>query len=300
MESSKQTATSLCQTFREQLSSRVRSIEELLRQFLIGHAILEHVSPDRGNVFFINMKGDHVYRRCDVEGRRLLGKIRIEFGRVTELMDVVLRGHGPDIVTSYVEGRKNIEAILEYQWSHSKSCEQEAERAKSNFNKMLDVFESLPDESDGIPLIIPDTNVLLEVAAFDRLQFREFSNFCILLTPTVLSEIDRLKNGHRHDSVREKAHGLVRQLKEFRRRGSLLGGVKLTNKGPLIRLIACEPVFDHTLSWLDPSVPDDRIICSVIEAIRLHPRTPVYAASHDINFQNKAEYAGVPFTEPVR
>ncbi len=29
-----------------------------------------------------------------------------------------------------------------------------------------------------------------------------------------------------------------------------------------------------------------------------HPRTPVILVTRDINLQNKAEYAGLPFVEP--
>jgi predicted ribonuclease YlaK len=32
--------------------------------------------------------------------------------------------------------------------------------------------------------------------------------------------------------------------------------------------------------------------------MRQHPRTPVILVTRDINLQNKAEYAGLPFVEP--
>lgn len=291
--------TLTCQTFEEQLSSRIWSIEVLLRDFLLKHARLERVNPRSNGIIFLNIQGDYAYRECNIEGQRLLGKVRIKFGQTVDLMDVVLAAHGADITKPYTDGRETIEKILKQTWSHSRTVEQEAEKAKGAFTKMLEVFDRLPDDSDGTPLLVPDTNVLIDIADFAKLRFSQFPKYCLLLTPTVLSEIDRLKTEHRNDSVRSKAQGLVRQLKEFRRRGSLLDGVPIKKNVSSIRTIAHEAKIGATLSWLDPKVPDDRILSSVVEAIRVHPRSPVFAVSRDINFQNKAEYAGIPFVEPV-
>lgn len=48
-----------------------------------------------------------------------------------------------------------------------------------------------------------------------------------MLSPTVLAELDGHKINHRNEHVRERAERLVRQIKEYRRRGSLISGVTL-------------------------------------------------------------------------
>ena len=48
-----------------------------------------------------------------------------------------------------------------------------------------------------------------------------------------------------------------------------------------------------SLSWLDPTVPDDRFIACVLEAIADHPTAIVALITGDINLQNKADNAGI-------
>ena len=81
-------------------------------------------------------------------------------------------------------------------------------------------------------------------------------------------------------------------------RGSLLEGVDLLKGSTRLRMLAIEPKLEASLPWLDEAVMDDRILASIIEVIRQHPRSPVIALSHDLNFQNKAELAGIPCIEP--
>jgi hypothetical protein len=62
--------------------------------------------------------------------------------------------------------------------------------------------------------------------------------------------------------------------------------------------IAAEPRMSDSLPWLDPGSPDDRLLASVIEVMRLNPRASVIVVTRDINFQNKLEFARVPFVSP--
>jgi predicted ribonuclease YlaK len=118
------------------------------------------------------------------------------------------------------------------------------------------------------------------------------------LTPTVLSELDQLKINHRNPDVRDKAERLIRQVKEYRRRGRLADGVPIVAGVSTLQTIATEPKLEDSLPWLDPANNDDRFIAAVLEVMRLRPRAPVVLISRDINLQNKAEFAGLPFVEP--
>src|SRR5712691_3817241 len=129
-------------------------------------------------------------------------------------------------------------------------------------------------------------------------QFSDFRCFTITLTPTVLSELDRHKVEHRNTDVRERADKLIRQIKEYRRRGRLTDGVPLIKSASRIRALAVEPKVEEALPWLDPQSNDDRILASMIEIMRQNPRSPVMLVTRDINLQNKAETARVVFIEP--
>jgi hypothetical protein len=63
-------------------------------------------------------------------------------------------------------------------------------------------------------------------------------------------------------------------------------------------MTAVEPDFDNTLPWLVAGVPDDRLIASVVEIMRDHPHSPVTVVTRDINVQNKARFARIPYAEP--
>ena len=119
-----------------------------------------------------------------------------------------------------------------------------------------------------------------------------------MLTSTVLSELDRLKVEHRNADIQDRANKLIRQIKEYRRRGPLTDGVPLVKDTSRIRARAVEPKIEESLPWLDPGNNDDRILASMIEVMRQYPRSLVTLVTRDINLQNKAEFARVVFVEP--
>jgi predicted ribonuclease YlaK len=108
---------------------------------------------------------------------------------------------------------------------------------------------------------------------------------------------------HRVESVRDKSEKVIRIVKECRRRAMSAGG-KLSEGAPLVKgvcdiiAIATEPDMEKSLPWLDKQNNDDRLLAGVIEVMRLRPRSPVFLVSRDINLQNKADFANVPYVEP--
>ena len=62
--------------------------------------------------------------------------------------------------------------------------------------------------------------------------------------------------------------------------------------------IPVEPKMADSLPWLDAATPDDRLLASVIEIMRLNPHASVIVVTRDINFQNKLEFARAPFVSP--
>ena len=159
-------------------------------------------------------------------------------------------------------------------------------------------LDSLPVSADEDVIVVPDTNALLFNPALEEWSWSDVARFRVALTPTVLSELDRLKAEHRSEGVKGKANRLIRQFKEYRRRGRLTEGVPLRNGVSTIYALAIDPDMSSSLSWLDAANQDDRLLATVMEIGRRHVRRPVALVTLDINLQNKAEFADVPFIEP--
>ena len=163
---------------------------------------------------------------------------------------------------------------------------------------LLEALANLDDPTEGTFVLIPDTNALILSPAFEAWGFAGIPAFTILLLPTLLSELDSLKIEHRNPDVRRKANAVIRQIKEYRRRGSLTEGVSVVNGRIALRSVAVEPRADDLLPWLDPACGDDRMLSGCVEAMRMHSRSVLALVTGDINLQNKAEFARVPFIEP--
>ena len=174
--------------------------------------------------------------------------------------------------------------------------------AKALFKEKVKVFYellNLLDTTDKHEIIlVPDTNSL--IAAPDVTQYAGVAGqpkYTIVIVPTVLAELDKLKVIHREQDFRDKVNSVIKHIKGLRTQGSLLTGVTV-NKTITVKMIATEPNFDNTLEWLNSENTDDRIIASVLEIQKENPSSIVVIATSDINLQNKAEMANLPFVEP--
>lgn len=162
------------------------------------------------------------------------------------------------------------------------------------YYKLLNLLE--PTDRHEI-IVVPDTNSLIAVP--DVVQYESVAGqpkYTLIIVPTVLAELDKLKVIHREVGFRDKVNSVIKRIKGLRTQGSLLTGVTV-NKTITVRMIATEPDFDNTLTWLNSDNTDDKIIASVLEIQRVNPFSIVVLATSDINLQNKAEMAGLPFSE---
>lgn len=174
--------------------------------------------------------------------------------------------------------------------------------AKALFTEKVKVFYellNLLDTTDKHEIIlIPDTNSL--IAAPDVSQYAGVAGqpkYTVVIVPTVLAELDKLKVIHREQEFRDKVNSVIKRIKGLRTQGSLLTGVTV-NKTITVKMIATEPNFDNTLKWLKSENADDRIIASVLEIQKENPSSIIVIATSDMNLQNKAEMANLPFVEP--
>lgn len=174
--------------------------------------------------------------------------------------------------------------------------------AKSVFSRKIQSFVDLL-KMLGFPkqhkiIVVPDTNALAlcpDFASYERVAGQP--EFALVIMPTILSELDQLKVAARDESFRRKVKSIITRIKGLRAQGSLLKGVTV-NKTVSVRMEAREPDFKHSLSWLDSSNNDDRLLASILELQRQEPSAVVILSTSDLNLQNKAEMAYVPFVEP--
>jgi len=184
--------------------------------------------------------------------------------------------------------------------AHDHSIPATKSQAKADFRRHVEpMYESLRGlvEGQGEVVAVPDSNVLIRSPDISKYGSVLGSDaYTVLLVPGVLGEMDAHKVNHRNDAVREKARRFGSRLRGWRNQGRLADGVKVQGE-VFVRVVAKEPSFDQTLSWLDPDVVDDRIVASVLEAQRQLPAALVVILTGDSVMLAKADAANIPTTD---
>lgn len=173
--------------------------------------------------------------------------------------------------------------------------------AKRTFGEKIQLYYEIlslySDSNSKETILIPDTNAILtELDPVKYIELAETDRFTLIFLPTVLSELDELKVKSNSQEFRDKVKSVISRLKGYRKQGNLIDGV-IVHKTITIRMIATEPDFDRTLSWLDKENNDDRIVASVLEIQRRFPSSEICIVTGDINLQNKAEMAGLTYKD---
>jgi hypothetical protein len=221
---------------------------------------------------------------------------------VTGLLDLIatlIREQPGSDRERLVEHRKLLVDVIEQRHARWEESVAEIEpKASAALAEATALVAACYDGSGGLPVYVPDTNALLYNAALEKWQFADAPRFRIVLVPTVLRELDELKVNHRVEAVREKAERMIRTIKGYRARSALTEGVPLVSGVSDLLAVPVEPVFEATLPWLDAASADDRVLASFLEVTRRYPHSAVILVTRDLNLQNKAEFAQLPFTEP--
>lgn len=284
----------------ENINEMADEIQEKLHELLLAHSEIyewNKRSPD-DNIVVISAHGNYAYKKLDEEGRQLQSWLLESYHHFYVLLQTLLREQPKDILRTLAEANNVIQRTIEQEHTWSSTTEEALQRAIDSLNEELGLLTGLYSFAEGTAILIPDTNALLFNPMLEKWTFNEFPKFEIVLTPTILSELDSLKIEHRNESVRQKSESLINQIKEYRRRGNILQGVNLVKNVSTIKTLAVEPKMADSLPWLDSTNNDDRMLASVVEVMRMYPRSVVAFVTRDINAQNKAHYARIPFIEP--
>lgn len=290
----------------ETIAGRLRSaiaglLDELL--VLIRAVPIHPFEREGGGLVFIGF-AEYYFGEVTPEQRAVQVTLKRKYDRIAEVIRVLVGAAPEDLLRQWKEADDSLRAWIELGTLHALSAnpadnERALRSAGAKIGHILDVLDAMGDK--GV-LLIPDTNALLDQpnpSAYRAVAGRD--DFTIVLLPTVLGEIDDLKRSHRAPEIREAAKKADRWCKGWRaqarqRGGTLLDGV-LVDGSITVRAQSVEPDMESTLCWLDPSVPDDRVLAGVLAIEAEHPAARVILVTGDMNMMNKADAAMVETAE---
>lgn len=277
------------------MATEIKSKIEIL---ILKYSGIKPINKPGDTYIFMSPLGNNAWSQLNAEGIRLQSELLEEYQRFSAIVKALLTKQSDKTLKVFGTYENMINSIIE---QNEVTWYKNAEEAFGTALHALDTQIGFIDRLASMiteTTIIPDTNALLFNPELESWKFNDTPKFTIILVPMVLSELDHIKEDYKNDKLRHKAEKLIRKFKEYRRRGPLTKGVTVVKELITIQAIALEPDFNNSLPWLDAQRNDDQIIASVIEVMRLRPRSPVFLVTRDINLQNKAELASIPFVEP--
>ncbi len=186
---------------------------------------------------------------------------------------------------------------LKPNWSISRDRAANEEKLRADVKLFHEMLAILDADGPTATILIPDTNAIIgEPSPIHYKSIASDDTFVFLLLPTVLAELDALKNNHRNSDFRKEVNKVITRVKGWRNQGGLRKGVTV-DRTITVKAVAGEPKMDNTLSWLDENNRDDRIIASVLEVQSTYPNARVVLVTGDINLSNKADVARIETAE---
>ena len=214
--------------------------------------------------------------------------LRTICGNATDDLDATLK-QADDLMRTWIELHDN--------WSLAPDPIANQELLRKDVQHFLKVLSIINASGPGTLILVPDTNAI--IANTEPAQYRTIvggERFVFLLLPTVLGELDELKNLHRNPEFRSKVAKSITRIKGWRNQGSLRDGITVDHD-ITVMAVATEPDMQKTLPWLDKDNKDDRVIASVLEVQRSYPTSRLILITGDINLSNKADLSRISTAE---
>jgi rRNA-processing protein FCF1 len=282
-------------TYVDKLEAWLKEIEVRLCEFISNVRIKEFRNDPYSGVVIIIPPYSYDTNLSE-EQKKMQMNIKKTYSEWEEHFYLLTTKVPSDIRKEIKESTKYIKNQIELisGWLTRSTISENIDEIKKRFSGLYGIIKLFEGKESIV--LIPDTNSLIKSPDFEVYKKLLGDKITILLTPTVLSELDKLKIIHRDETFRKKVESVINRIKGFRKQGSLLNGVT-SCKTITIKMVAKEPAFERTLSWLQKDNNDDRIIASSIEYQIDNPSHKVFIVTSDINLQNKAEMAKLPFFE---
>jgi predicted RNA-binding protein with PIN domain len=287
-------------TLLDKIENLLKSLVGDLQPMVEEYAGFKVVNKTGSTAALLSPTGDHYWEEMSPEGKKIQQDLIPRLQRLSELLSVLIEDL-PDGAEKEINDTldKISEAVRQEGKSFWQTPEEATEAIEEAADKIISTLNEYYDSAQEEVLIIPDTNALYDNPDIENWAFNDISTFTLVLTPSILSELDDHKTHHPTQSVREKAQKLINKMKEYRRRrSSPHETVKIVSEHIFYKTISVEPDMESSLSWLDPDVNDDRFLASALEIIKNDPGKSVFLVTADINLQEKIETAGLPYLEP--
>jgi len=281
------------------LQDELHLIEKQMLELLDVSTIKEHIDDPRSEFIIIGMP-PYYWGDTDEKQKRLQIQLLKTYSTWFEHFRLLFSEAPNEIEQKIKNTHKFIESWIEKEstWDIPPTIQEAKLQFQEEIQTYYELVGLLDTSKENRWILIPDTNAL--IFAPDVSQYYKVAGvveYTVIIFPTVTQELDGLKVNHRDAQFRDKVKSVIRRLKGLRQQGTLLKGVTV-NKTITVKMEAKEPNFNYTLGWLDPSNNDDRIIANALEFQRTYPSDKVVLVTGDINLQNKAELAKLPYAEP--
>lgn len=269
-----------------------------IANFFRTYTVISYEPLNRPGDSVIIIGSDYKWNDLSDEGKREQSELYTKYLKFYKLIRV-LSSNLPSRVLAELGRSFNYTEnfLLQLKRPYETNSVEVINKVEIYINEQFKTLDSIAYKEKDRTIFVPDTNALLMNPNIEKWKFDSINSFQILLLPTVLSELDKLKISHQNQNLKDKANKIIKRIKEYRRRGKLTDGVVVT-KHINLSALAVEPNFDKSLDWLDSNNNDDRIIASFIEVCRLNIRNEVCLVTLDINLQNKLEFANLQYAEP--
>lgn len=281
------------------LEQRLQTIENQMDDFMDTSTIKKYPYDPFDDIVIIG-SSDYYWGESDEKQQHFQLKLLRAYSAWFEQFRMLFYGSSELLQKEILLTHADIVALIEKKdgWSVPHSIDEAKQIIHDKIQHFYQLLHIFQNSSIGEIILVPDTNALIispDLATYGATIGQ--AKYTVVILPTVLSELDKLKVTHRSDDFRKKVESVINRLKGLRQQGNMHEGVTI-NKVVTIKMVAHEPDFKQTLSWLDPNNNDDRIIAATLEVQREEPSSTVVLVTNDINHQNKAEMAYLPFIEP--
>lgn len=278
------------------LSDQLDQFVDDVISFINDHSQLKYM--DFESTGFFSISGDYAFEDLDQDGLALQHKLMRSAQKLWKAYEISVSEASDSIQNESADQSDFVMQMLVQDsithLSSTKKIVEALEKARTSLKKILQIV--LPSSEDP-PVLVPDTNALYFKTDLETWEIDGFSTFELVLTPSVLSDLDRHKIEHRVPEVRDKAKTWITKIKEYRRRGRLSEGVAVVRGKIQLRTIAAEPNFANLYSSLDPNNDDDRLIAETLELTLAEGGRIIALLTGDINLQNKCELYKIPFLD---
>lgn len=281
------------QTFLEKVESQLNELFPVIDEMMDNSSIFYRDDNRSSDNFIVIGAPKYHYSKRD-EKTQILAREKLT--TFISHIELILEHANPNTIQKTKETEKHLLGFISQGRGHVPSS---TDSGKQFFRRECSIYQEflkLFHKQESQLILVPDTNSLIQFS--DPASYRKLFNepFTFLITPTVLSELDKLKINHRNEEFRNKVKSVIKRLKGFRNQGNVLEGVTV-DKTITIKMTAVEPDFSKTLKWLDPVNEDDRIIAGILELQVRNPADRLVLVTSDINLQNKAQAAMLNYTD---